>query len=66
VKIIADTNTLVSGFLWEGPPARLVTAAMTGRIWLCSSTALLLELEEVLQRPKFAARLSVRGETPVG
>ena len=66
MKIVADTNTLVSGFLWEGSPAKLVTAAMTGRIRLCSSTALLLELEEVLQRPKFAARLLARGETPAG
>ena len=66
VKIVADTNTLVSGFLWAGPSAQLVTAAMTGRVRLCSSTALLLELEEVLQRPKFAARLLARGETPAG
>ena len=66
MKIVADTNTLVSGFLWEGPSAKLITAAMTGRIRLCASTALLLELEEVLQRPKFAARLSARGETPAG
>jgi uncharacterized protein len=66
VKIVADTNALVSGFLWEGPSAKVVTAAMAGRIRLCSSTALLLELEEVLQRPKFAARLAARGETPAG
>ena len=66
VKIVADTNTLVSGFLWDGPSAQLVTAAMTGRVRLCSSTALLLELEEVLQRPKFAARFLARGETPAG
>jgi putative PIN family toxin of toxin-antitoxin system len=66
VKIVADTNTLVSGFLRAGPSAQLVTAAMTGRVRLCSSTALLLELEEVLQRPKFAARLLARGETPAG
>ena len=66
VKVVADTNTLVSGFLWAGPSAQLVTAAMTGRVRLCSSTALLLELEEVLPRPKFAARLLARGETPAG
>ena len=66
MKIVADTNTLVSGFLWEGLSAKLVTAAMSGRIRLCSSTALLLELEEVLQRPKFAARLLAHGETPAG
>lgn len=66
MKIVADTNTLVSGFLWDGPSAKLVTAAMTGRIRLCSSAALVLELEEVLQRPKFAARLLAHGETPAG
>src|ERR1017187_3095616 len=66
VKIVADTNTLVSGFLRAGPSAQLVTAAMTGRGRLCSSTAVLLGLEEVLQRPKIVARLLARGEPPAG
>ena len=26
MKVVADTNTLVSGFLWDGLPARLLDA----------------------------------------
>jgi putative PIN family toxin of toxin-antitoxin system len=66
VKIVADTNTLVSGFLWDGTPAKFVSAAFTGRARLFTSAELLLELAETLQRPKFAGRFLSRGQTPAG
>lgn len=47
VRLVIDTNTAVSGLLWNsGPPARLIDAAETGRITLASSTALLPELQD--------------------
>ena len=64
VKIVVDTNTLVSGFLWEGTPAKLMTAALSGRARLFSTTELLLEFQEILHRPKFTGRFLARGETP--
>jgi putative PIN family toxin of toxin-antitoxin system len=64
VKIVADTNTLLSGFLWNGAPAEFVAAAFAGRARLFTSTELLLELHDILQRPKFAGRFMSRGETP--
>lgn len=64
MKIVIDTNTLVSGFLWEGPPAKLVATALASRVRLYANAELLLELQDVLQRPKFAARLAAGGETP--
>lgn len=65
VKIVVDTNTLVSGFLWDGAPAQLVTAIFSGRARLFASTELFVELQEIIHRPKFANRFMARGETPV-
>jgi len=59
VKLVADTNVLVSGILWDGPPARLLDAALSGGARLFVSPALRQELSEVLNRPKFAERLRV-------
>lgn len=61
MRVVADTNTLVSGFLWDGLPARLLDAGLTGRFGLYSSTELLSELGETLRAPKFAERLTIRG-----
>jgi putative PIN family toxin of toxin-antitoxin system len=57
MRLVADTNTIVSGLLWQGAPRRLMDAADAGLIQLVSSEALLAELARVLRRDKFAARL---------
>jgi uncharacterized protein len=57
MRVVADTNTLVSGLLWRGKPRRVLDAARDGIIELFTSPTLLEELEEVLNREKFAARL---------
>jgi putative PIN family toxin of toxin-antitoxin system len=64
VKLVVDTNILISGSLWGGPPARLVSAGLAGQLQMFLSLPLLLELRETLQRPRFAPRLVSRGETP--
>jgi putative PIN family toxin of toxin-antitoxin system len=63
VRLVVDTNILVSGSLWQGPSARLISAALRGKAQMFCSLPLLLELQETLQLPKFAARLAGRGET---
>lgn len=63
MKVVADTNTLVSGFLWDGLLARLLDAGLSGRFALYTSLELLSELDETLRAPKFAARLTIRGHT---
>ena len=63
MKLVVDTNTLISGSLWQGPPARLLSAALAGQAQVFLSLPLLLELQETLQHPKFARRLAGRGET---
>ena len=63
MRLVLDTNTVLSGLLWHGPPGRLIEAASNGNIEIVSSVALLTELRDVLARDKFARRLSQRGFT---
>jgi uncharacterized protein len=64
VHVVTDTNTVVSGLLWYGPPRQVLDAARTGMLTLSTSAPLLAELAEVLQRPKFAQRLAQANVTP--
>ncbi|RRR76117.1 MAG: putative toxin-antitoxin system toxin component, PIN family [Candidatus Viridilinea halotolerans] len=63
MRVVLDTNIAISGLLWRGAPRRVINAAIDGQIELFSSVELLDELEEVLQRPKLAARLGQIGKT---
>jgi putative PIN family toxin of toxin-antitoxin system len=65
VKLVVDTNTIIFGSLWQGPPARLISAALGGQAQMFLSLPMLLELQETLQLPKFSQRLAGQGETPV-
>ncbi len=64
MKLVIDTNTIISGSLWQGPPARLLSTALGGKAKMFLSLSMLLELRKTLQRPRFAQRLAGRGETP--
>ena len=57
VRIVADTNTVVSGLLWSGPPQQVINAAREKRITLYSSVVLTAEFAEVIGREQFAKRL---------
>ena len=54
IVVVLDTNTLVSGLGWSGPPAQILDAVLAGQVVLASSPALLAELERVLAYPKLA------------
>jgi putative PIN family toxin of toxin-antitoxin system len=58
VRAVADTNLIVSAFLWGGTPRKVLDAAETGNLELFTSPALILELGDVLSRPKFAERVA--------
>src|SRR6266404_1043499 len=60
MRLVADTNIVVSGFLWDGNERRLMDAARDEIINLYTSETLLEEFEKVLARPKFAARLTAK------
>ncbi len=57
MRLLLDTNTAVSGLIWQGVPGQLIDEAVLGRIQLISTEALLDELREVLQRPKFKRKM---------
>lgn len=57
MRVVADTNTVLSGLFWHGPPRMVLDAARLGAIRLYTSPLLLEEIEDVLSRKKFSARL---------
>src|SRR5687768_167175 len=61
MRAVADTNVVVSGLLWHGPSRQVLEHAHAGQVELFTSPALLLELEDVLLREKFARRLVAAG-----
>jgi len=66
VRLVLDTNLLVSGVISAGLPRQLVDGAKAGEFELCTREVLLAELLDVLSRGKFAARLAQSGLTPEG
>ncbi len=66
MKVVADTNTLISGFLWNGASAQFLDAGLDSRFTIFSSKALLDEFEVTLSAPKFLSRLVAKGLTASG
>lgn len=60
-RVVIDTNSVVSGLLWFGPPRQILDRARTGDFIAFTSNELLLELDDVLHRPKLQARLAAVG-----
>lgn len=58
MRLVVDTNVLVSAFLWEGVPGRLIELAGEREIQLFTSRALLDEL------PRRSAKRSWRSRLP--
>lgn len=63
MRVVADTNIVVSGLLWRGNPRRVLDAARDGIIELFTSPTLLEELEDVLSRKRFTTRLEAANVT---
>ena len=61
MRVVADTNIVVSGLMWTGNSRRLLDIARSGELKLFTSVVLLIELEDVLSREKFAGRLNSVG-----
>jgi putative PIN family toxin of toxin-antitoxin system len=61
MRVVADTNVVVSGLLWSGPPRQLLDAARDGTITLFTCAELPAELEETLKKPKLEQRMAQAG-----
>lgn len=58
LRLVLDTNVVVAGQLWNGPPRRLIELAIEGEaVEFFSSPVLLDELAHTLGYSKFAARI---------
>ena len=63
MRIVLDTNVVLSALLWRGTPYRLLDAIRShSEARLLTSPALLDELADVLTRPSAAKRLAVIGK----
>lgn len=63
MRVVLDTNTVISGLLWDGPASHLLVAARQQQIELITSAVLLDELLDVLPRQKFSRKLQAAGLT---
>jgi uncharacterized protein len=64
VRVVLDTNLLVSALIGTGLPRQLLDAAKAGDFELYTSEVLLSELLDVISRAKFITRLDRIGSTP--
>jgi putative PIN family toxin of toxin-antitoxin system len=64
MRIVLDTNVVMSALLWRGTPYRLLaTIRLRPSVQLFSSTALLEELTDILTRPSAIKRLALIDQT---
>jgi putative PIN family toxin of toxin-antitoxin system len=61
LRLVVDTNVLVSAFLWQGTPGRLIELAGEKEVQLFTSRALLDELTATLQKRKLAKSVAATG-----
>ncbi len=63
MRVVLDTNILISGLLWAGTPGQVLNAVNTRKIQPIASETTLDELRDVLSRPKFAKKLDAKQVT---
>jgi len=52
LRVVLDTNTLISAFGWDGNERKIFNLCIDGKIKLCMSYDLLKELERVIEYPR--------------
>lgn len=64
MRLVLDTNIVVSGLIWGGMPRRLLDLGRDVQAMLFTSGVLLDELANVRTRDEFEAMLATQGITP--
>ena len=64
LSLVLDTNIVLSGLIWQGPPFELMRLASGGWVEFFTSALMLYELQDVLGRDKWRSRLDAIGKTP--
>jgi putative PIN family toxin of toxin-antitoxin system len=63
MRLVLDTNVVVSGLLWDGAPARLVRTGGRDGVQLFTSVRLLVELRATLSKQKFGPKIAASGDS---
>jgi len=61
VRIVIDTNVLISAIFWTGKPKQLLNKVRNKKVTFLTSKALLHELKEILVRKDKPFKLSEGG-----
>lgn len=64
MRIVLDSNVVLSAILWSGVTRRLIDAAIEQRVTLLTSTGQLAELERVAPRKRFEQKMALYRLTP--
>ena len=64
MRVVLDTNIVVTGLLWQAAPRRMLDAARDKRITLDTSSVLLDELDDVLSRQHLASVIAANLASP--
>jgi len=63
MRIVLDTNVVVSGLLWDGAPKRLLRTGNLEGVELFTSAPLLVELRGTLSKSKFGPKVDASGSS---
>jgi uncharacterized protein len=63
MRLVLDTNVVISALLWEGTPRQLLDAVREKPVEVFTSARLLEELTNVLERRRFASKIASSGLT---
>ncbi len=64
LKLVLDTNTLISAFFWQGNEFELFQKIEQGKAEMYISQEILKEIKEVLEREKFKSIILKTNQTP--
>lgn len=64
MRVVLDTNIVVSGLLWKGSPRQVLDAAREATLTVYTSSVLLEELAEVFSRAHLAPVIAANQATP--
>lgn len=64
MKVVLDTNVIISGLLWKGVPAKILDFGKIGAFQICLTPKLLQEIEKVLSYNRLSIPLMMAGRQP--
>jgi uncharacterized protein len=64
MRVVLDTNVVVSGMLWTGPPNRLLRWARDGVLDVICCEKAIAEVKRVVEYPRFHQRMAALDLSP--